>query len=99
MKIIKKKLIYKKGENFSPFYISNFVFVLVGIPLAITTHRREKFIGFGLAIMLFLIYWGIMLGGIACSIRGIVPAWAGVWSADILLFCLGVFLFHRIAKL
>jgi lipopolysaccharide export LptBFGC system permease protein LptF len=70
----------------------------VGIPLAITTHRREKFVGFGLAIVLFLVYWGIMLGGMAFAIRGIVPPWAGVWSADILLLTAGVIMFHRITN-
>ena len=74
---------------------SNLVFVIVGIPLAITTHRREKFIGFGLAIVLFLIYWGIMLGGIAFAIRGMVPPWIGVWSADIALMAFGIFMFYR----
>ncbi len=77
---------------------SNFVFVMIGIPLAITTHRREKFIGFGLAMALFMVYWGIMLGGIAFAIRGLVPAWTGVWSANILLFLLSLFAFYRIAK-
>jgi lipopolysaccharide export system permease protein len=72
---------------------SSFVFVLAGIPLAITTHRREKFVGFGLAIFLFLVYWGIMLTGIALSIRGIVPAWLGVWSANILLAAIGIKMF------
>jgi len=67
---------------------SNLVFVLIGIPLAITTHRREKFIGFGLAMGLFLLYWAIMLGGIAFAIRAIIPPWAGVWSANILLLLL-----------
>ncbi|MFH1877413.1 MAG: LptF/LptG family permease [Candidatus Omnitrophota bacterium] len=77
---------------------SNLVFVIIGIPLAITTHRREKFVGFGLAIVLFLLYWGIMLGGIAFSIRGIIPAWAGVWSADILLAAIGIVLFYKISS-
>jgi len=77
---------------------SNLVFVLVGIPLAITTHRREKFIGFGLAIGMFLIYCGIMLTGIALAIRGLIPPWIGVWTANILLFCTGIFLFRRVAK-
>jgi len=76
---------------------SSLVFVLVGIPLAITTHRREKFIGFGLAIVLFLIYWSIMLGGIACAIRGVIPPWVGVWSADIVLAAVGIALFLRIS--
>lgn len=75
---------------------SNLVFILIGIPLAITTHRREKFVGVALAGMLFLMYWGIMLGGIACSIIGIVPAWIGVWSGNAVLFVIGVALFYRI---
>lgn len=75
---------------------SNLVFVLVGVPLAITTHRREKFIGFGMSIVLFLLYWGIMLGGIAFSIRGVIPVWTGVWSANIILAALGIFLFWKL---
>ncbi|MFQ5953088.1 MAG: LptF/LptG family permease, partial [Candidatus Omnitrophota bacterium] len=77
---------------------SNLIFILVGIPLAITTHRREKFIGFSMAMGIFLLYWAIMLGGIAFAIRAIVPPWVGVWSANILLACLALFLFMRVAK-
>ncbi|MFC1548783.1 LptF/LptG family permease [Candidatus Omnitrophota bacterium] len=77
---------------------SNLVFVLIGIPLAITTHRREKFVGFGLAISLFLVYWGIMLSGIAFSIRAIIPPWIGVWAANILLTVLAIVLFLRISS-
>lgn len=78
---------------------SNLAFVFIAVPLAITTHRREKFIGFGLAIAVFLVYWSVMLGGIAFSIRGIIPPWFGVWSANILLFVMGSWLFYRITKL
>lgn len=77
---------------------SSLVFVLAGIPLAITTHRREKFIGFSFAIVLFLVYWGVMLAGIAFAIRGIVPAWAGVWFANVLLAVIGVVLFTRLSR-
>ena len=77
---------------------SNLVFVLVGVPLAITTHRREKFVGFGMSIVLFLVYWGIMLGGIAFAIRGSIPAWAGVWSANILLSMFGIGLFYKLLR-
>jgi lipopolysaccharide export system permease protein len=77
---------------------SNFVFVLAAIPLAIGTHRREKFIGFGLAIILFLLYWSLMLGGIAVAIRGIIAPWLGVWAADIILAVMGIILFYKVAK-
>lgn len=77
---------------------SNLIFVLIGIPLAITTHRREKFIGFGMAMGLFLLYWGMMLFGIAFAIRNVVPAWMGVWSANILLFVMSIYMFYRLSK-
>lgn len=77
---------------------SSLIFVLAGIPLAITTHRREKFIGYGLAITLFLLYWGIMLSGIAIALRDIVPPWLGVWSANVLILILGLCMFRRIIK-
>ncbi|UCD54815.1 MAG: LptF/LptG family permease [Candidatus Omnitrophota bacterium] len=77
---------------------SNFVFVLIGIPIAVRTHRREKSINFGFTMVLFLIYWGIMLGGIACVIRDIMPPWTGIWMGNIILFSIGVFLFVKIAR-
>jgi len=97
----------EKKINTVPLYIeihnklalafSNFIFVLIGIPIAIKTHRREKSINFGLTMVLFLVYWGIMLGGVACSIRNFVPPWLGIWAANILLFIAGIFLFIRTA--
>jgi lipopolysaccharide export system permease protein len=77
---------------------SNLVFVLIGIPIAIRMHRREKSINFGLTMMLFLLYWGIMLGGVACAIRTIVPPWVGVWMANAILAVVGIALFLRMAK-
>jgi lipopolysaccharide export system permease protein len=77
---------------------SNLVFVIAAIPMAISTHRREKFVGFGLAIILFLLYWSIMLGGIAISIRGLLPPWLGVWAADIVLFAMGCVMFYEITQ-
>ncbi|MFH1837218.1 MAG: LptF/LptG family permease [Candidatus Omnitrophota bacterium] len=77
---------------------SSIVFIIIGIPLAITTHRRERFIGFGMAICVFLMYWGIMLSGIAFAIRGLIPVWVGVWAADVILTVIGIRLFHRMTK-
>lgn len=98
----------KEKINATPLYIelhnklalafSNFVFALIGIPIAITMHRREKTINFGLTMILFLIYWAIMLGGVACSIRDIVPPWVGIWMANAILCLIGVFLFVKFAR-
>lgn len=98
----------KENINATPLYIemhnklalafSNFVFVLIGIPIAIRTHRREKSINFGLTMLLFLIYWAIMLGGVACAIRQIVPPWVGIWMANAVLAFTGVILFFKFAR-
>lgn len=77
---------------------SNVIFVLLGIPIALNTHRREKSINFALTMGLFLIYWGIMLGGVACVIRNIVPPWAGIWAANSVLFLVGAGLFVKLAR-
>lgn len=101
-KLTRKKIntvpLYIEIHNKMALAFSSFVFVLIGIPIAIRTHRREKSINFGFTMVLFLIYWGIMLGGVACAIRNIVPPWAGIWMANAILFMIGVFLFIRIGK-
>jgi len=107
---LKEEIERLEGEkvNATPLYIeihnklalafSNLVFVLIGIPIAISTHRREKSISFGLTMLLFLIYWGIMLGGVACVIRNMMPAWLGIWMANIILSAFGGFLFFKVVK-
>lgn len=98
----------KDKINATPLYIevhnklalafSNFVFVLIGIPIALRMHRREKSINFGFTMTLFLIYWGIMLGGVACAIRNIMPPWAAIWMGNVILFSIGIFLFFKVAR-
>lgn len=90
--------LYIELHNKIALAFSSFVFVLIGMPIAIRTHRREKSINFGLTMVLFLIYWGIMLGGVACAIRRIVPPWAGIWAANAVMFAIGVFFFLKVAR-
>ena len=95
---IRTTRLYIEIHNKLALAFSNFVFALIAIPIAIRTHRREKSINFGLTMVLFIIYWGIMLGGVACAMRNIVPPWAGIWMANILMSLVGVILFSKVAK-
>jgi len=90
--------IYIEIHNKLALAFSSFIFVLIGIPVALRMHRREKSINFGLTMVLFLAYWAIMLGGVACAIRKIVPPWAGIWMANAVLFTVGLFLFFRLTR-
>ncbi|MFH1791777.1 MAG: LptF/LptG family permease, partial [Candidatus Omnitrophota bacterium] len=75
------------------FAFSNLIFILIAIPIGVKTHRREKSINFGLALAVFLIYWTLMLGGVACAMRKFVPAWLGVWSPNLLFLAVSIVLF------
>lgn len=81
--------IYKK-INMSA---ASLVLILIGIPLGIRAHRSEKSIGFGISLVIFAVYWGAFLGGVALSLQGAVPPVWGVSMPNILFFILGAALF------
>lgn len=78
--------------------IASFVLILIGIPLGIRAHRSEKSIGFGISLILFALYWGLFLTGIALSLRGVVPSEVGVSLANIVFFIVGVVVFIFTAR-
>ncbi len=86
--------IYKK-VNMS---VASFVLILMGIPLGIKAQRSEKSIGFGISLLLFAIYWGAFLGGIAVSLRGVMPALLGVSLPNAVFFLFGLGLFIHTAR-
>lgn len=68
---------------------SSFIFVLIALPLAINTKRREKSVGFGMSLILLTIYYLIFIGGQALALKGLVSPIAGTWLANILYFIIG----------
>ena len=71
---------------------SSFVFVLVALPLAINTKKREKSVGFAMSLIILTLYYLILFGGMALSLRGMVPAIFGVWMANLIYFITGIIL-------
>ena len=86
--------IYKK-INMS---IASFVLVLIGIPLGIRSHRSEKSIGFGISLLLFAIYWGSFLGGVALALKGTFPPFIGVSFPNIIFLLFGIIAFIQTAR-
>ncbi|MBI5123981.1 MAG: LptF/LptG family permease [Candidatus Omnitrophica bacterium] len=78
--------------------IASFVLILVGIPLGIRAHRSEKSIGFGISLILFAMYWGVFLGGIAMALKGVSSPAFGVSLPNIVFFVVGVVLFIFTAR-
>jgi len=71
---------------------SSFVFVLVALPLAINTKKREKSIGFAISLIILLVYYLLLFGGMSLALRDIVPPIIGVWIANAAYFVIGAIL-------
>lgn len=78
--------------------LASFVLILLGIPLGIKAHRSEKSIGFGMSLLLFAVYWGLFLGGIALSLKGALAPFIGVSFPNFAFIILGAILFIQTAN-
>ncbi|NQU74137.1 MAG: YjgP/YjgQ family permease [Candidatus Omnitrophica bacterium] len=77
---------------------SAFLFVLIGIPLAIKAHRSEKSIGIGISFALLVIYWVLLAGGTAFALKGSLAPWIAIWLANIAIGITGAILLFNIMK-
>ncbi|HLJ78997.1 MAG TPA: LPS export ABC transporter permease LptG [Acidobacteriaceae bacterium] len=73
------------------------VLMLVGVPLGISSRRGGKSGGFVLTIALVFIYYFLSSTGTALARQGKIPAWAGVWEANILFGVCGVVLLRQMS--
>src|SRR5581483_8358730 len=71
------------------------VFGIVGLPLGITNRRGGKSSGFSLSIAIIVFYYVLINNGEQLAANGRIPPVVGMWTADVLLFILGVYLLIR----
>jgi lipopolysaccharide export system permease protein len=74
------------------------VFVFIGAPLGIMARRGTFGIAATLSIGFFLLYWASLIGGEKLADRGLIEPWAGMWSANIVLGILGIYLTLRMGR-
>ena len=77
---------------------SAFLFVFIGIPLAIKTHRSEKSISLGISLALLVVYWLLLAGGTTFALKRMVPPWFGTWLPNMIIAVCGCFLFYDMQK-
>jgi lipopolysaccharide export system permease protein len=77
------------------FAFSCFSFTLVGIPLAIRAHRRETSVGVAIALILALIFQGLIGLGEAMAARPELYPHLIVWSPNLLFQAVGCVLLWR----
>ncbi len=75
------------------------VFVLIGAPLGIMARQGGLATGTGMSIIFFLIYWAFLIGGEELGDRGIVNPAMAMWSPNILVGGMGIYLvFHAVKE-
>jgi lipopolysaccharide export system permease protein len=86
--------IYKKYSI--PF--ACIVFVLIGAPLGIMARRGTFGVAASLSLGFFLLYWSCLIGGEKLADRGFIDPWFGMWSANIIIGFMGLYLTMRTAR-
>jgi lipopolysaccharide export system permease protein len=74
------------------------VFVLIGAPLGIMARRGTFGVAASLSLGFFLLYWACLIGGEKLADRGFIDPWFGMWSANIILGIMGMYLTFRTAR-
>ncbi len=75
---------------------SSFIFILLGIPMAIITRRREKSINFGIAFVIVGIYYLLLMGSEALSLQNLLDPKFAMWIPNIVLGLMGAILTYRL---
>ena len=85
----------ERSKRFS-FSLASLAFALIGVPLAITAHRKETSVGFGLSVVIAFTYFFIII--MVDWVRD-KPKWHPeilIWSPNILFIALGIWMFRRL---
>jgi lipopolysaccharide export system permease protein len=74
------------------------VFVLIGAPLGTMMKRGGFGMAAGMSLIFFLVYWAFLIGGEKFADRGLLSPFLGIWSANICLGILGIYLLIKSAR-
>jgi len=74
------------------------VLMLVGVPLGLASKRGGKGTGFAVTLLLVFIYYFLSEIGVALARQNKIPAFAGVWGANILFTVAGVLLIQQMTR-
>src|SRR5205823_8000403 len=71
------------------------VFGVLGLPLGITNRRGGKSSGFSLSIAIIVTYYVMLNNGEHLAAGGKIPTWVGMWTPNLLLLAIGIYLLAR----
>lgn len=77
---------------------SPLVFVLVGLPLGITTRRAQRSIGFGMSVVIFLGYYLFLVLGQTLAQKDLLAVAPSMWLANAVFLGIGATLFWKTSR-
>jgi lipopolysaccharide export system permease protein len=72
------------------------VFILIGLPLAVITRRREKSINIGIAMLVIVVYYPLFIGCEALAIQGYLAPVIAMWIPNAIFGITGGILTYRL---
>ncbi len=93
-KLVDKYLIeiYKKYS----IPAASFAFILIGAPLGILSRRGGMGLAVTISLLIFTLYWAFLIGGEDLADRGLISPFLAMWSANILVGLLGIYLLVKV---
>ncbi|MCM8796572.1 MAG: LptF/LptG family permease [Candidatus Omnitrophica bacterium] len=76
--------------------VSCFVFMLLGLPLAMIARRREKSINIGIGILIIIAYYPLLIGCEALGMQGCLNPALATWLPNMLFGIIGVTLIYKL---
>jgi LPS export ABC transporter permease LptG/LPS export ABC transporter permease LptF len=75
-----------------------FIFVLIGIPLGISTRKGGRTSGFTISLAIILVYYILITAGEKNAMEGHISPFLGMWGPNIVFLAAGLYLFFRSSK-
>ena len=85
------------NKRFS-FSLASFAFALIGVPLAITAHRKETSIGFLLSLVVAFVYFLFIIIADTVKADPKMHPELLVWAPNVLFIGIGMVLFYRLNR-
>lgn len=75
---------------------ASFAFILIGAPLGILSRRGGMGLAVTISLFIFTLYWAFLIGGEDLADRAYISPFLAMWSANILVGALGLYLLVKV---
>ncbi len=75
---------------------ASLAFILIGAPLGVVARRGGMGMAVSVSIGIFIVYWAFLIGGEDLADRALLSPFLAMWSANILIALLGIYLNYKV---